>query len=384
MKEYAYPISVVMPVYNMEEYMSMAIESILSQTFTNFEFIIIDDCSTDRSEDIIHSYLSDTRIKVLRLAKQGGNYAGRNLAISQAKGKYICAMDADDIAHPDRLELQFHYMESHPEVLAAGTAYTLIGIPRKPNTPLRYEEVKEALLFDNCFLHPSTIFRADKLKQVGGYNEEFFYAADYDLMCRLSLLGPVVNLPHVLISYRIHSKQISTAHRNEQKKYAYKIRRSYQQNMINRLLESSQIEPVTQADISHSEMGRVIYHLVKAKVFKQVHYEDKADMILSAIYRKTNTDTPLDLENGLCGIGCGLIYLLRNKLEKGDEDEVLSEIDEALSLAVANLQTHDTGWTHGIAGWIYYLQLRIAGHSSEMALHTNQQSLIRLIERRLK
>lgn len=373
-------ISVIMPVYNMQEYISAAIESILAQSFVNFEFIIINDCSTDRSKDIILSYLSDSRIKLLQTTKRNGNYPARNLGVNQAVGKYICVMDADDIARHDRLKIQFQYMENHPAVLAAGTAYTLIGKTYKIHTIQKYEELKEALLLSNCFLHPSLIVRTGILKEIGGYKEEFFYSADYDLLCRLSLLGPVVNLSHTLMSYRTHSSQISTAHRTEQKRYGNKIRRTYQQIMINQLVMGTNMKSITQADIAYPEMGMAIYHAVKANKLQQSDHDQKASIFLSIIYEKATSNMPIGLENGLCGIGCGLIYLLRNGLVEGDEDEVLSEIDQTLSKVMGNIQTKDMRFMYGITGWIHYLRLRLSGSLSDTTLRSNHQTLINLID----
>lgn len=119
-------ISVVMPAYNVEKYVEEAVCSILDQTYCDFEFIIVDDGSTDRTREILRSF-SDPRISLLFNDKNEGNYPARNRGCRLARGKYIAVMDADDVALPERLERQVEYMEKHSDVLACGTAYRLIG-----------------------------------------------------------------------------------------------------------------------------------------------------------------------------------------------------------------------------------------------------------------
>lgn len=219
-------ISVVMPVYNSEQYLKESVESILNQSFTDFEFIIMNDGSTDNSAEIIKGYLQDSRIKFIDSKENKGNYARRNEGNRLSKGKYICVMDADDIAFTNRLEVQYTTMENNPTVIACGSAYLIMqqGFCYRPQA---YELIKVMLIFNNMFLHPSLIIRKDVLEEIGFYNEKFYFSADYDLMCRLSVKGKVINLTDILMKYRKHTKQISTEHQNTQSEFANAIRLKY-------------------------------------------------------------------------------------------------------------------------------------------------------------
>ena len=234
-------ISVLMPVRNAETFLKEAVDSILGQTFTDFEFIIIDDASTDRSPEIIRSY-TDSRIKFIQNKSNQGNHISRNIGLEKACGKYIAAMDADDRALPERLLTQYHYMEQHPDVLACGCLFyvnsTIIS------KPLNDRDIRIALLHDNCFLHPSLFIRTEVMQAIGGYDKEYRYSADYDFVCRISLLGKITNLPDVLTEYRMHKEQISQKHTDMQKHYADRIRNNYREEIMKRMPPVSIVIPL--------------------------------------------------------------------------------------------------------------------------------------------
>lgn len=321
-------ISVIMPVYNMEAYVAAAIDSILRQTFSDFEFIIVNDGSVDNSLDIIKSYLFDSRVSIINLLQQSGNYPARNIGILQAQSKYICVMDADDIAHPDRLRIEYAYMESHPDILAAGTHYSFIGSNYKPVKPQDYPHIREVLLSHNCFLHSSLIIRTDVLKAIEGYDESFVYSADYDLTCRLALRGVVVNLPENLMHYRLHAQQISTAHHAEQLRYAHRARCRYQLALINQLVERTDVKSVTLNEVTYSFIGQAIYYFVCGKVYNCEHYEKKGEQMLNAACENIYVSDVISMDEKLLAIRNGVHYLLSNGLAEGDEDEILAEINE--------------------------------------------------------
>lgn len=218
-------VSVIMPVYNVENFVKEAIDSILNQSYPNFEFIIINDGSTDNTSSII-KLEEDPRIICIDKQVNRGNYTCRNEGCRLAKGKYICVMDGDDIAMFNRLEKQVEIMEADPEILAMGTDFEFINgsICRKPK---EYPLLRTLLLQNNMFLHPSLIIKKEVLLQVGYYNEEYYYASDYDLMCRISLIGKVINIPDTLMRYRLHEKQISSGQYTKQTFYANQIRLRY-------------------------------------------------------------------------------------------------------------------------------------------------------------
>lgn len=360
MKNMKTPVSVVMPVYNAELFLEESIESILNQTFTDFEFIIIDDGSSDRSLEIIKSY-SDKRIQVLENRSNRGNYYARNKGYRASSGKYICVMDADDISFPERLEVQYTYLEFHKDVLAIGSTCSYLPFYRLKPLPYNYDEIKLALLGDNCFVHSSLLIRSDAFSRVNGYDEQYIYSADYDLMCKLSLLGKVENLRKPLVSYRWSDVQISQLHVNEQKYFATKIAKQYQKHFINENLNDDQ-KLVTDADLSFYHVGTVIAYYTYARKFNSQKIEDIADSMLDGIFENVSYDMPFRLNNGLLGLGCGLIYLLRSKMVEGDEDEILSRID---SMTYKKLNQLDDDGDVDWYGWLYYFRLRITGECLE-------------------
>ncbi len=222
-------VTIVMPCYNCAKYVSYAIESILAQSLTNFEFIIINDCSSDGSDEIIRAYLTDSRIRYIVLEKNKGNYVARNIGMKLAKGKYICVMDADDIAYPNRLKQQVLYMERNNNIGLAGSLAhsidemgTITGVYKKP---IASSDIKLGLLLNNKFIHSSLIMRAHQVKKYHlFYDERFRYAADYALIVRASRKFKIANTSEVLVQYRIHQQQISNCKYEEQLHFANKVR----------------------------------------------------------------------------------------------------------------------------------------------------------------
>jgi glycosyltransferase involved in cell wall biosynthesis len=220
-------ISVIMPVRNMELFVLEATNSILEQSFTDFELIIVDDASTDDTRSVLNE-IKDSRIIRINNPKQSGNYKCRNQGLCIAKGKYICVMDADDIAHSERLLKQYRFMEFNPQYLASGTDIELFGQNFSPKLfqRLRNEhELKVQLLRDNVCTHPTLIIRREVFEQHQiRYNEEYYYAADYNLMVDISRIGAITNRTEPLLRYRIHPGQITAEKSKEQLMYANQIK----------------------------------------------------------------------------------------------------------------------------------------------------------------
>ncbi|MBR0239487.1 MAG: glycosyltransferase [Thermoguttaceae bacterium] len=216
------PISVVMSVYNGERYLALAIESILKQTFNDFEFIIVDDGSTDRSQKIIRKYeKKDSRIRVLVQENQG-LAAALNNGIAMARGKYIARMDDDDISLPNRLELQYNYMEAHSEIVASSGLAIIINKWGDEYEEWRTEENSSKIdsrhIDEGCtsLCHPASIIRKAAWEAVGGYSSDLKYAQDLDLWLKLGEHGVLANLSVPLVLYRLHSNSASGIHRQEQ------------------------------------------------------------------------------------------------------------------------------------------------------------------------
>ncbi|MBV5328553.1 MAG: glycosyltransferase [Chlorobium sp.] len=215
-------ISVVMSVYNGQKYLPEAVESILAQTCSDFEFIVIDDGSSDSSMQILRNYQKDDTRIIVHHQKNSGLSRALNNGIALARGRYIARMDADDVAALDRLEKQLAFMESNSTVVLSGTGVMRtdpFGIPLFPS-PLAYEhdEIDAELLIGNgsALCHPSVIMRTEVVKAVGGYREEFNLAEDLDLFLRLAEMGRVANLSEVLLFWRQHPSSTNHTKRARQ------------------------------------------------------------------------------------------------------------------------------------------------------------------------
>ena len=204
-------ISVVMPMRDPGVFLNAAIESILTQTFADFEFIIVDDGSRDGSRRLADAYAA-TDPRVLVLSSPGkGIVPVLNHGIGQARGNVIARMDADDIALPHRFATQLAALASRPEVSVVGSNYTAIDIQgrtvRDIALPAASEEIRERLSAGNCIAHPTVMMRRDAVLAAGLYRADFPLCEDYDLWLRLSETTDMINLPETLLLYRLHPAQ---------------------------------------------------------------------------------------------------------------------------------------------------------------------------------
>ena len=225
-------ISLIMSVYNGEDYLNEAIDSVLNQTFKEFELIIINDCSTDKTPEILKSFEEkDERVKVhtnevnLRLP------SSLNKAISFAKGKYIARMDADDICLPERLEKQYKFMEKNQNVALSSCRFMTLkngvissgGCGGKCDN----ESVKALLLVTNPILHPGIIAKADAIRGLL-YDKTFTCTEDMELWTRFVMAGYDVEImPEYLMIYRLHDKQITDTTLDKQRKEVIEIQKNY-------------------------------------------------------------------------------------------------------------------------------------------------------------
>jgi glycosyltransferase involved in cell wall biosynthesis len=216
-------LSIVMPVYNGEKYLEEAINSILNQTFCDFEFIILNDGSTDKSEDIILSF-KDKRIVYVRNEKNLKITRTLNKGIKLSRGKYIARIDADDISAHNRFDVQIRYIQEKDidfvgsNILLIDSKSKKIGNRHYPETDL---ECKELLLYGSCFAHPSLLAKSEAMKSIGYH--EVDAAEDYDAWKRASSANYVFgNVQENLLQYRIHENQIMTQYSDKSKKYLKK------------------------------------------------------------------------------------------------------------------------------------------------------------------
>lgn len=216
-----------MPVWNGAKYLGAAIDSILNQTFQDFEFIIINDGSTDDSKKIIESY-QDARIVLINQENQGVTKSLNN-GLQIAKGELIARMDADDLAMPDRLAKQLEFLNAHPEVALCGTRAVAIDKDEKiirnfDYPPLSHQEIKKYFIFHNPFIHSSVMLRKSVLATVGSYDETVPRAQDYELWSRVITKFQTANLPNHLLRYRILDEGVTKSKNLSMRLIGLKIR----------------------------------------------------------------------------------------------------------------------------------------------------------------
>ena len=210
-------VSIVMASYNRKDYIKLAVDSILNQTYKDFEFIIIDDCSTDGTREILEDFAQkDCRIKLIKNKENKGLIYNLRLGLSQANGEYIVRMDDDDIAYAERIEKQVKFMDENPEITVCGSFIELIGECENSVGWVKHllpEEIAILLNFFNPMCHPSVIIRNSFLKKHNiNFRFEALHAEEYDLWKQIIFHnGKISNIPEVLLKYRIHKNRISQA-----------------------------------------------------------------------------------------------------------------------------------------------------------------------------
>jgi len=213
-------VSVLLPVYNGGRYLKAAIKSILSQTLADFELIIVNDGSTDRTREIIERF-QDSRIVAFHRDNHG-LAASLNFGLQVARTPFVARMDADDLCLPDRLETQVAEIESQPDIAALGGHAVIIDDEGRNTAqvctpPENHEDILKGILElrGDTFLHPTTILRKDTVLAVGGYNERFFVSQDIDLWLRLGAVARLGSLPRVVLKFRQHQDSISRSRRRD-------------------------------------------------------------------------------------------------------------------------------------------------------------------------
>jgi glycosyltransferase involved in cell wall biosynthesis len=221
-------VSVCMPVFNAEQYVRDATDSILRQTFTDFEFIIIDDGSTDESREILEDFARrDARIRLVSRPNTGYTVA-LNEALQLARAPYIARMDADDISLPERFARQLAYLHAHPDCVAVGTRILTIdpfGSPLyQPNHELAHNQIEAQLLagIGWAIVHPASMMVREHVMALKGYRVEMEPSEDLDLFLRLAERGKIANLPEVLLHYRQHVKSVNHTRYLEQNRATLK------------------------------------------------------------------------------------------------------------------------------------------------------------------
>ncbi|MCC8146527.1 MAG: glycosyltransferase [Bacteroidales bacterium] len=288
-------ISVVMPVYNAEIYLKESMESILSQTFENFELIIVDDGSTDKSVDTIKAY-NDLRIRLIR--RKHDYIYSLNAGMSAAKGKYIARMDADDRMRPERLLVQYNFMEENPDIDICGSWMQTFGENQEQQRIVKYPPTHDAvlrqILFGNVMGHPSVMMRQKLLSHFekegeiyNVYDKEYIYAEDYNCWIYLIKKGCIFsNIPACLMDYRISENQVTQKKYSAMRECTNRIQREYLEFLIDfimnenpvyyNLIENS-INLFNDQNLSSLELRQIIYvlfsRIIKDKDTQQVKPE---------------------------------------------------------------------------------------------------------------
>lgn len=219
-------VTVLMPVYNGERFLRGALESILSQTFTDFEFLIIDDGSTDQSAEIVRTY-NDSRIRLVQNESNLKLTASLNRGLSLARGEYIARMDADDVCMPERLEKQVRFLDENQHVDILGTDVEMIDhagalwLGSKPfRLPRKHGAIRWMLYFVCPIYHPTVMMRRTVMDSLDGYSLDFPYAEDYDLWLRAAAQVQIGNVPDILLKLRIHESSKVAANTRLHEKYS--------------------------------------------------------------------------------------------------------------------------------------------------------------------
>lgn len=241
-------VTVLMPVYNAAPYVRLAIESILEQTYADFELLIIDDGSTDTSQEVIRSY-ADPRIRLLENGENQGLTRTLNAGLEAARAELIARQDADDLSLPRRLEKQVAFMEAHPAIALLGTqALQIDHRGRYRGTidhSLETAGLRWELLFGNAFVHSSVMYRRKIVwRELGGYSEAFPFAEDYELWSRVASSHSVANLPDRLVAYRVHASAQKQRFREQQSLLGQIAQRNFAQTFGPEIFSTAAVDEI--------------------------------------------------------------------------------------------------------------------------------------------
>jgi len=277
-------VTVLMPVYNGEKYLKESIDSILNQSYSNFEFLIINDGSTDKTDEIINLY-TDERIKYINDNANWGLVKRLNFGIKKAKGEYIVRMDDDDISLPDRIATQVAFMDLNPQVGICGTWSRTFGDNIKSwdtKYPIRHSEIKAHFLLSTAISHPTAIFRKAFFTEFKlEFSEEAKHYEDYQLFNNALDHFQFANIPQILFEYRINPTQISSMYSKEQSIGATTVRKQ--------ILKKINISPSEEEIKIHMSIATENYEKNKeyisniskwlSKIYianKQIHYYENS------------------------------------------------------------------------------------------------------------
>lgn len=307
-------VSVVMPVYNGEIYLKEAIDSILNQTYKDFEFIIVNDGSTDGTATILKQ-ISDSRVNIIHLSKNVGVARARNIGVTAAQGKWIAVQDSDDISHPNRLVKQLEHINIHPDTIAVGSQIKCISgrfsnerdheeylksTEKWSNALITREQIKDHRFISTPVINGSVLFLKEAFQKIGGYNNNYKIGEDFDLWIKLLNYGPIDKIPEILYFYRVDAGSLS--HENDLNTCSYLIKIAcghIRELLVNQL----QQEPTFLVIGTENGCNYVTSNVVpetNINVYKYIHYD--IEKHLQQIYflfrkKKVNGIIILDCDN---------------------------------------------------------------------------------------
>lgn len=282
-------VTVLMSVYNGEQYLHEAMQSILDQTFDDFEFLIIDDASNDNSAAIINSF-NDKRIRYLRNDKNLGLTASLNKGLILSDGLYIARMDADDISKPTRLEKQVDFMKANPEVGLLGTWFEYYPTGRKVKSFIEHRDIYAQLFIYNAIAHPTAMLRRSVLiDNKCFYNNKFTKAQDYELWSRLIEITKTANLPEILLLYRVHEGQVSVFSNYEQKIFDAEIKINLYNRLIKNHNNSGFSECLVKLNNSSSKLTNDEFLIIKASFEEAFRNSKNFSSINSEVFLSLHT-----------------------------------------------------------------------------------------------
>tara|TARA_B100001750_G_scaffold248161_1_gene277196 strand:- start:2947 stop:4020 length:1074 start_codon:yes stop_codon:yes gene_type:complete len=271
-------ISVIMTVLNGEKFISKSIDSLFAQSYQNWELIIINDGSTDDTEDIIKTFNS-LKIKIITNKSTMGTSYSRNLAISRTKGHYIAILDSDDISLPKRFELQKNYLDNNSNVGLVGCNMAIIDenceilkeedeIHSRP-FPSEPTYVKWRLLWNNVICHSSVMFRKTIYEKTNGYHQELPFAADYYLWNDFARISEIYQIPEKLVQYRLHSESLTNVETERQKKHEKLIACQYGiESFLNRKISLDTIDVFVNAFYGRQPKNMIEYNIMKSHIIE--------------------------------------------------------------------------------------------------------------------
>ncbi|MCK9309357.1 MAG: glycosyltransferase family 2 protein [Candidatus Cloacimonetes bacterium] len=241
-------VSVVVANYNNAQYLQKCLDSLLTQSYHDFEVLVFDDCSTDNSRQLIDTYTrKDKRFKLINLPQNKGIAYVRSICLSYCVGEYVAILDADDYSHPNRLLAQANYLDKHQDTVIVGSNYGVIDSNgkiknRQKAIPTTDTELRWRLSIGNVYIHSTVMFRKSAALTAGGYDPDIECSEDMDLYCRLMPLGKLASIPKLLSYWRTHNSSYSKREPGKILEGTYRVLANNAKQILNREISLSEAE----------------------------------------------------------------------------------------------------------------------------------------------